>query len=179
MGLRETLQRRPGIAVGAAVLLIMCSAGMAFWQFRSITSTGTSGDAFYTADDGNTYFVGPASAVSPIKVNGQDAYRCYVFRCGADKPFVGYMAKYTEGSIRTGPYVVPPPSATPPREGPSTANPASTGPGGAAMMQRPPSIACKKPGDRNWVTSAEMLLIAQITRPRCSNGTGAEPVMPR
>jgi hypothetical protein len=97
VGIRETLNRNPGVtagAVGGIVVLVIIY--LIFY-----TLGGTSGGAtpstksWYTVDDGATYFADNADRLPPFDHDGKPAVRCRVFTCdhGAHK-FVAYLERY-------------------------------------------------------------------------------------
>ena len=99
MGIREKINQNPkqtaaitaGI-VGVAILFIL-------WQACG-SGPGSSGisttKAFYTTDDGKTYFVDDSSNIPPYQKNGKLAVRAQVFTCDDGKTkFVGYLEMYS------------------------------------------------------------------------------------
>jgi hypothetical protein len=79
-----------GIVIVAAVIII-------FAESRS-ASLQKIDRAFYSDDDGQTYFVDSVDKLFPFDHNGKQAYRAYVFKCGDGTTFVGYLARYTDSA---------------------------------------------------------------------------------
>ena len=50
--------------------------------------------AFFSDDDGQTYFTDAADKIPPFDHKGKQAVTAYVFRCNGGKPFVGYLEMY-------------------------------------------------------------------------------------
>ena len=83
------------LGAGAAAMLLV---GALAWQLMGSGSTGgggsSPGQAFYTTDDGATYFAAPADLIPPADWNGKTAVKALVFQCGGKK-LVGYMERFT------------------------------------------------------------------------------------
>lgn len=99
MGLRETLNEKPGIALGAAGGVIVLAL---FFIIRSFMgdgpSTGGSGNvakAWFTVDDGKTWFSDDEKNIPPYDKDGKQAVRAYIFVKEGGKPYCGYLERYT------------------------------------------------------------------------------------
>src|SRR4051794_23591957 len=94
MGIREEMNKRPrAVAVAGVVALAVGIAAMAF-QLSS-GGIGRSGEqAFYTTDDGATWFTDAADRLPPFDYKGKEAVRAYVFECNG-KPFVNHLERWT------------------------------------------------------------------------------------
>lgn len=55
--------------------------------------------AFYTIDDGQSFFTDSIHKIYPFDHQGKAAYRAYVYQCEEGKPFVAYLARYTEKAV--------------------------------------------------------------------------------
>jgi hypothetical protein len=95
MGVREALSEnnKLGLSVGIGVIVVaLAIIGVQL-------SGGGSGveepeTAFYTDDDGKTFFKDAIYKVSPFDRNGKPAYRADVFKCPDGKQFVGLMYRH-------------------------------------------------------------------------------------
>ena len=96
MGIREVIDRNPraATAIGGlvAVVAIALVAVQLLGNKRGITSTLP--DAYFTDDDGKTFFADSPTNVPPFDHNGKTAVSAYVYRAGG-KEFVAYMSRYT------------------------------------------------------------------------------------
>lgn len=95
MAIRESLHRRRGVATGVG---IACVALAAFLIFRNGAGrpkgyTGF-GKAWFTNDDGQTWFAESAATIPPFDHNGKPAYRAQVYRCAHGSAFVAYLMSY-------------------------------------------------------------------------------------
>ncbi len=78
MGLRETLNKNKSLSVGSAVLLFLVAGGyLAYSQWPERIPKGDK--AYYTVDDGKTWFVDSVYKTPPFDYNGQTAVRAVVF----------------------------------------------------------------------------------------------------
>lgn len=96
MGVRETLNRKPALAAGTAIVFIAAAVYVLTVTNRAVPSRLTR--SFYTDDNGKTYFVDDIDKVTPFDHNGKEAFRAYVYRFGDGKPFVAYMSRHTDGA---------------------------------------------------------------------------------
>lgn len=117
-----------------------------------------SGMAFYTVDDGKTFFREAASQDSPFQKDGKPAYRVAVWKCatcGTD--FVCYLERFKEKKVNAG-----------------------SAPSGAVAMGNGRDVDVKAPGapETTWVklTTEEGI---KLTSPKCPKGhTDCEPAVP-
>jgi hypothetical protein len=93
--IRESLNKNKnlGIGVGAAILIV--AVGLIAFQLRG----GGSGvvvatQAFYTDDNGKTFFKDNVYKVSPFDHNGKQAYRADVYQCTDGKQFAGVVYRH-------------------------------------------------------------------------------------
>lgn len=95
MGVREALNRRPRLVAAATVALI---AGAALWAALAMGGAGGKADhplAFFSDDDGQTYFEDSVFRIAPFDRGGREAVRARVFTAdGGRTRFVGYLEKY-------------------------------------------------------------------------------------
>ena len=165
MSLREHLREyKTWTAVGAIGLLVLAVVLIRYQMSDGDADTTTptpSARAFFTVDEGTTWFVESSKRIPPFDHNGSIAVRAYVFTCdGGKTKFTGYMERYTpkakqmmEGIIESSGEVSTPP-------------PAVIG-----------GVELKKPGAREWVKAVDRTRAAEICSVPCDNGR-ATPVEP-
>lgn len=167
MGIREKMNENPAMTGGIVGVLIVLAIVWGYFQFRTPTPPRTAADAtsaFFTEDDGKTYFPAPFSNLAKDfkGPNGKDAVRAYVFRYGKGEPFVAYMEKYTPAGKQT--------------LGTFYNDPAN------AQKAPPPEVISetliKKPGDKNWVSAKDRPRASPIRRIPIQNDLEAEAVLP-
>ena len=99
MGIRETLNEKPGYAIGGIVLVVAVAA---WFGWRSLPGSRRGivgmGNAFYSIDDGKTWFVTSASHIAPFDYDGATAYQVQVFQCAHGGKFVAFMQRYADSA---------------------------------------------------------------------------------
>ena len=91
MGIRESLNKNPklttGVALGVAVLAVGAMA-----LRLSGRGAGAVAPAFYTVDDGATWFEDDGEKLPPFQHEGKEAVRAHVFECSDGKRSIGIEA---------------------------------------------------------------------------------------
>jgi hypothetical protein len=78
MGLREIINAKKSAFLGMAILMLMCAVG--YFDFTHRTIPKPSGDkAFYTVDDGRTWFIDSIYKTPPFEHDGKHAVRAMVY----------------------------------------------------------------------------------------------------
>jgi len=116
--------------------------------------------AWYTADDGRTWFAGPGNKVVPFEHEGKQAYRCYVWTFdGGKTKFVSHLERLKPAvRARYGPQAEVEPWHLPP----------------GAEEVKPPLT-----GDTGWIPE-DSPQAAQLMIPTSPDGKGnLEAVVPR
>ena len=168
MGIRETLNKNPGITTGATAGIIVLALIFIFFQIRGGGTPTMATTAFYTTDDGATWFEDDINKLAPFDKNGKPAYRVYVYKCADGNEFVSHLERYTPAAQK--------------------AIEAARAKGGG--MEDPTiyeqismtgmEVKDPKTGDKGWVKQGMVEAAAKITEPKCADGTtnGLEPVVP-
>jgi len=148
----------------AVAALAVLAASIAFLARSCAPGRPPLPQAYFTADDGKTWFAASLAHVPPFEHEGREAVRAFVFACdGGRTRFVAYLQKYT-------------PEARAALER-ATASLADlrlaqdlAGMGGEQL---------KRPGDTEWIAAGDERADA-IRKPRCPHGTHADvaPVLP-
>lgn len=152
MEIRKILAEKPAIR-NAVIVAVFALASLILW--KSLFSTNTVRmKAFFSDDDGKTWFADDWSKFSPFDHDGMQAYRAHVFRCGDGPPFVGYLESYAE---EVKPVL---------EKGHPDINDILV-----AMQRYSDKSLVKKPGDAKWVSRGT----PAITTPRCPAGSKLSP----
>lgn len=81
----------------AAAAVVLLAAATAAWltlgQAKDEGRHMPTDKAFFTTDDGATFFADDAAKSSGFDHSGLPAYRAYVFRQNGGQPFVGYLER--------------------------------------------------------------------------------------
>ena len=97
MGVRDEINRKPAIAGGAVLGIVLLLIGIMVVQLKGHKAATISGDKmYYTADDGRTWFADAVEKVPPFDHGGSQAVRCYIYKTSGSAPFVGYLETYTQ-----------------------------------------------------------------------------------
>jgi hypothetical protein len=163
MGIRESLNRRPRVAMALGAGLVAVAIPLMIWAGGDGVP-GRADEAYYSDDDGKSFFVDDIDKVYPFDRNGKSAYRAYVYDCGDGKPFVAYLARYTD-SART--------KLT---ELEKNANDPEAA--GQIAQLRSNAIEVKKPGDEKWVGLFTPQGGAISSHPPCPGGGTATSISP-
>ena len=97
MGIRETINQHPKETTAATAGIVVLAILFIFWQACGGPSGGSinTTKAFYTTDDGKTFYVDSSSNIPPYMKDGKMAVRAQVFTCDEGKTkFVGYLESY-------------------------------------------------------------------------------------
>jgi hypothetical protein len=96
MGVRQSLNENKKLGVGAgAGVLVVALAIIGYQLFGGPSSVGPAPrTAFYTDDNGKTFFEDDIHKVSPFERNGKQAYRADVFQCPDGKRFVAFVYRH-------------------------------------------------------------------------------------
>jgi hypothetical protein len=154
LSIREKLQKNPSLVAGFAGVVIIAAVVSIVMQARS--SSGGGSQAFYSADDGQTYFADSKLLVVPFDKGGKQVVRAHVFRCGG-KPVVGYLERYTPAALKVMEDV---------RQAKAEKRPPKDI--GALMNLSSAGIEVKKPGAGNpWIRGTEPAKVGEIRVFKC------------
>jgi len=152
MGIREWLNRNQGLAAGAVLLLVVIALGVSVYHYlanRRAISTKVP-DAYFTIDDGKTYFTASTENVPPFDYQGKQAVRAYVFECSGTR-FVGYLERYKADARQA--------------KIEKKATPATQ------IYGR----ELKRPGEPAWVNSGDQSAVAKIVDVQTPTGMSGSP----
>jgi hypothetical protein len=168
MSVREAINGNKAMGIVAAVVLAAAAIGVSLFYNRQPADALSTGDeAFYTIDDGKTWFVDDANKIPPFEHNGKTAYRCYLFTTdGGKTAFVSHLERFTpegrklaeSGGVKANPTVVMRRLST----------------GGGVEIKRPLT------GDVGWIPQGDPSA-STIMRPQSPDGSplpNLEPVWP-
>jgi hypothetical protein len=116
--------------------------------------------AFFSADDGKTWFPDNARKVPPFNRDGKDVYRAYIYKCPDGKEFVAFLERYT-------------PKAKKEREALYAGGEQSAVP----ILDEAKGIEVKTPGQTTWVKQSDPRAV-MVMIPRCAGGGKPQMVLP-
>jgi hypothetical protein len=161
---RELIKGRQSAAVALALVMIVGAAIAIYVQARDPASG--PGGAYFSTDDGKTFFADSATKLPPFDKDGKPAYRAHVFECGG-KRVVGYLSRYRpeaiaaleEAAAARG-------TGKPPRNAAALASVGTWG------------LELKRPGDPVWISQADPRTATMIRVYRCPDGSTPSEVEP-
>jgi hypothetical protein len=156
MGVRERLNDNPRVAVGVAAAILVVTCTVVALQFSGASTGEPSASAFFTTDDGQTWFVDDATKLAPFQRDGKEAVRAYVFECNGT-PFVNHLERFTPDGRKAAEAAIG-------AKGSEQATP-------VAGQLRLSGAEIKKPGAKQWTPLSDMSKAGPILRPKCPNGT--------
>ena len=165
MDIRGFIKQRPSLAALLAGVMIVGAAVAIYVQARDLGSSGP-GKAFFTTDDGKTFFVDSATRLPPFDKDGKPAYRAHVFECGG-KRVVGFMSGYSPEALKIVEEAQKYKAAGKPP--PNMQQLATVGTMG---------LMVKRPGDPVWVPQADAVRATAVRVFRCPDGSMPEEVEP-
>jgi hypothetical protein len=167
MGIRESINRNPKIAMGVGAGLIAFT--VAFVLFEMMDFSGASAvpsadeHAFFTVDDGRTWFVGDIKTLAPFEHQGKQAVRAYVYECDGQR-FAGFLERYTEEGKKARQQVV---------EAAKTGRPN----GRLVYVSSMTGREVKRPGDATWTLANDAQRVESITTVKCPHDPSHTPQM--
>ena len=163
MGIREKMNENPAVTTGVTVAVLVVLVAFILYQVFAGGGSGTVPQptkAWFTTDDGNSYFPDDINKLPPFKKDGKDAYRAYVFQCKDGKKFVAWVERYTlDGKKRV-------------EQQMAKKEPPMLEEGGTWIEVKP-----AKTGDKGWVKLLDEKAAA-IRSPTCPDGSVPQMVQP-
>lgn len=159
MGIRETMNNNPAITTGATVAVIVVA--LAFIIYSSVGGGNRftpPTKAYFTVDDGATYFSDDIKKIPPFDKDGKEAVRAHVFSCkGGSDPFIAYLERMTPDAKKKMETMM--------------AQPEEKRDFGAIDMLQQTGYEFKKPGATNkWIKMTDSARFGDITAIKCPNG---------
>lgn len=160
MGIRESLNQNPQVVTGVTVGVIVLTLAVIVYQVAFSGPGGEGGprptnEAFYTSDDGKTWFEDSRDKVLPFQKDGKPAVRARVFSCDGGKTrFVGFLERHTEQTRKNYEQMKNDPSAH-----------HALGP----MLSQ--GIEVKRPGDKEWSGMNRMDQFIKVQDVKCPDGS--------
>lgn len=167
MSLREALQRHSAASTAVTLIVTILAIAYVIYFLSTSRSPGAAAkQAYFSTDNGATWFADDISLLPPYDKDGKQAVRAYVFRCADGKPFVAYLMRFT-------------PEAKKSLEAARAANSGGLDAQLLLATERSQSEAAK-PGTSQWVHAKDRQAYDQVTRLNCPDGNmaGLELVMP-
>lgn len=161
MSLREKMNNNKNISVGITIAIILVALWFIWYQIKGESiPTAPPQMAYYTTDEGKTFFAEDQMHETPFKQNGADAVRAWRYTCGDSKDLkLGYLERYTPEFLKQ---VAQSKAANTPMDP-------------MIIVEQGDSIyEVKKPGQARWVKKDSAAGQAVI-KPSCNNAVWQSP----
>lgn len=157
MGIREAINQRGNVVMASSVVITILALAFIWRDVRAgAVATGTK--AWFTDDDGKTWFLDDARNLPPYQRDGKTAVRCVVFKSDKGTGFVAYEEELPE-AVRSA-YL-------------------DTRPGQALPPLTTDDFLVKRPGDPTWVPLRSKSGSEILKDPRSPDGSAsATPLVP-
>ena len=168
MGIRETLNKNPGITTGATAAIILIAIGFIIYQLSGGGAPSVATEAYFTIDDGKTWFADDINKIPPFDKDGKQAVKAYVYKCPGGDPFVSHLERYTPEGKKA-----------------LEAAQKSNDPNNPVVLEdvMANGVEVKKPGAdpvKGWAKQSNSAIAGKIMELKCPDGKveGIEPVVP-
>jgi hypothetical protein len=169
MNLPEWLKDKPLRAAAIIGGLLLVGLLIIGFQLRGAgASADTRTRAFFSIDDGKTWFADDASKLPPFQKDGKQAVLARVYRCSNGTEFVNYLERFK-------------PDAKQALENAAAGDPTGKSKPDQNAIRNAYSGGreIKRPGGSNWIASSNYREASQVMAVKCPNGdTNAVPVEP-
>jgi hypothetical protein len=168
VGVRQWLNQNSkfaiGAVVGAVIVTVASAAAVIWWSGNRPDGAAHANLAFFSVDDGKTWFPEDLKQLPPFDKDGKQALRAYVFRCGdGGKPFVACLARYAPQTRKQL-------AALHARDG-RPVDPL------ILRQLELDGLEVKAPGQSAWLRRSNPRA-EELIMPTCPDGSAAQPVMP-
>ena len=93
MEIRRVLDENPSIATISTISVIVIALIAIFFEIKGKSKPSAPTQAYYTVDDGASYFADDVNLVPPYMHDGKEAVRAQVLKGATGKPFVVYLVR--------------------------------------------------------------------------------------
>lgn len=161
MGVREMIQEHPKVLVAGVIVLTAAAIVGTFTSAKkSELNVEVRGGAWFSTDDGKTWFADDEKKLPPFDHNGKQAYRAYIYTCdGGKTKFVAFLSRFTPSARQQ--FEELRKSKMPPELGVID-----------RLMTN--GMEVKKPNDAAWVTASHPSAVA-IRKPTCAESGDKRP----
>jgi hypothetical protein len=152
IGIRQRMNEHPRVTAVVIGVIVIASIGAVVMQVRAGRHSITTRlpDAFFTVDDGQTFFTAGGDNVPPFDYQGKVAVHAVVFECSGRR-FVGYLERYTPEAHK------------------------QMIEGKATPVTQMYGRELKRPEERTWVKSGDLKAVAKVIDVQCPDGAAGTP----
>lgn len=155
MGIRQLINENRKLVNVVVALMALSSVAFIIYYQAGANSSLDEGPAFYSVDDGKSFFKADSANIPPFTHDGKEAVQAIVYTVDGGKTrFVGYLMRFTPKGVQ--------------HIKDQRAKAAASGqpalPGQDPELQENTEI--KRPGERTWIKISDMARAAEIMRVR-------------
>lgn len=163
VGIREAMNRNPAVVTGVTMLAIAVAVGFIIFNTLNQTKIKAVTKAYFTADDGKTWFADDITKIPPFKTaDGKEAVLANVYSCkGGKEPFVAFMMRYTPEARQ---------KLQEMREQAAASGGRLSTPDSSFMEAMRTGQEVKKTGDATWTNISEGQAFVKVTLVNCPSG---------
>jgi hypothetical protein len=155
MALREWINKNRQWSTAGALMVAVLGIGFTIYQ---LLPEPEETKAWYTTDDGQTWFADSNRLVPPFDRDGKEAVLAKVYECDG-QPFVAYMLKYTP----QGKEIYEKFRAAEAAQDPNFDE--------SMLMALRGHARYKRPGEKEWTPESDNRKVTEMLFPKCPNGT--------
>jgi len=171
MGLVETIRTKPAVGATVGTVCLVVAAVFIYTTLAGPTSGFTPQKyAYFSDDDGKTYFTDDADKVPPYEKDGKQVVGAHVYKGSDGNLFVGYLERAPNEKAKA---LIEKARA----EILENAKAGDTAPDSERLGIMTTNLEVKKPGSTKWVPSSSTQAIA-VYKVKSPNGSDATPVYP-
>jgi hypothetical protein len=159
MSLRESITQNPRLGTMAACGLLLLGLATIFLRLPGRAAPVRHSQAFFSTDDGKTWFADNAANLPPFDKDGKQAVRAHVYRCADGTEFVSYLERFKPQARQALEFLNNP---DPSRKVPDLAAIQSAYIGGREV---------KRPGETNWTDAGDFRQAVTVTAVKCPDGS--------
>jgi hypothetical protein len=161
MAVREWLNKNRKWSTAGAMAVAVIGIGLTIYQ---LLPEPAETKAWFTTDDGKTWFKDSNRLVPPFQRDGKEAVLAKVYEC-TGKPFVAYMLKYTpEGKAIYEKFYAAEDAKDPNLDE------------GMLMAVRG-HARYKRPGEAEWTPENDIRKVTEMFYPKCPDGSAQDPLV--
>lgn len=155
MTVREWINKNRQWSVIGALFVAVLGIGFTIYQ---LLPEPEETQAWYTSDDGQTWFKDSNRLVPPFERDGREAVLAHVYECDG-KPFVAYMLKYTpEGKAIFEKFRAAEDAGDPNFDE-------------SMLMALSGHARYKRPGEKEWTPESNVRKVTEMLYPKCPDGS--------
>jgi hypothetical protein len=171
MGLVETIRTKPAVGATVGTVCLVVAVVIIYTTLAGSTSGFTPQKyAYFSDDDGKTYFTDDADKVPPYEKDGKQVVGAHVYKGSDGNLFVGYLERAPNDKAKA---LIEKARA----EILENAKAGDTAPDSERLGIMTSNLEVKKPSDAKWVpaTSRQAAAVYVVKNP---DGSDATPVYP-